>query len=74
MTPTPTLSETRQRLERTGQPHLLAFWETLDEARREWKERGVGEARLLARRGDDAVRLLMRRDVTLKVAYIYIYI
>ena len=35
MTPTPTLSETRQRLEHTGQPHLLAFWETLDEARRE---------------------------------------
>ena len=32
---TPTLAETRQRLERTGQQHLLAFWETLDDARRE---------------------------------------
>jgi UDP-N-acetylglucosamine/UDP-N-acetylgalactosamine diphosphorylase len=31
----PTLAETRQRLERTGQPQLLAFWETLDEARRD---------------------------------------
>jgi len=30
----PTLAETRQRLERTGQPQLLAFWESLDEARR----------------------------------------
>ncbi|MBU3683846.1 MAG: UDPGP type 1 family protein, partial [Phycisphaerales bacterium] len=35
MKPLPTLAETRQRLERTGQQHLLAFWETLDEARRE---------------------------------------
>ncbi len=30
----PTLAETRQRLERTGQAQLLAFWESLDEARR----------------------------------------
>jgi UDP-N-acetylglucosamine/UDP-N-acetylgalactosamine diphosphorylase len=30
----PTLAETRQRLERTGQGHLLAFWDRLDEAQR----------------------------------------
>ena len=30
----PTLAETRQRLERTGQMHLLAFWDSLDEPRR----------------------------------------
>jgi UDP-N-acetylglucosamine/UDP-N-acetylgalactosamine diphosphorylase len=30
----PTLAETRQRLERTGQAQLLAFWESLDEDRR----------------------------------------
>ncbi len=30
----PTLNETRQRLERTGQQHLLAFWDSLDEAKR----------------------------------------
>ncbi|MBL9140842.1 MAG: UTP--glucose-1-phosphate uridylyltransferase [Phycisphaerae bacterium] len=29
-----TLNETKQRLERTGQAHLLAFWDTLDEKRR----------------------------------------
>jgi UDP-N-acetylglucosamine/UDP-N-acetylgalactosamine diphosphorylase len=29
-----TLDATRQRLERTGQDHLLAFWDTLDEPRR----------------------------------------
>lgn len=29
-----TLDATRQRLERTGQAHLLAFWDTLDEAKR----------------------------------------
>ena len=31
---TPTLAETKQRLERTGQEHLLAFWDSLDDARR----------------------------------------
>ena len=31
---TPTLNETRQRLERTGQQHLLAFWDRLDDAHR----------------------------------------
>ena len=30
----PTLADTRQRLERTGQRHLLAFWDRLDEAQR----------------------------------------
>lgn len=35
MPTTPTLAETKQRLERTGQQHLLAFWDTLDDARRE---------------------------------------
>ena len=30
----PTLNETRQRLERTGQQHLLVFWDSLDEAKR----------------------------------------
>ena len=34
MSNTPTLAETRQRLERTGQQHLLAFWDGLDEPRR----------------------------------------
>jgi UDP-N-acetylglucosamine/UDP-N-acetylgalactosamine diphosphorylase len=34
MSNTPTLAETRQRLERTGQQHLLAFWDRLDEPRR----------------------------------------
>ncbi|MFM1935525.1 MAG: hypothetical protein RI990_484 [Planctomycetota bacterium] len=29
------LAETKQRLERTGQAHLLAFWETLDAPQRE---------------------------------------
>lgn len=29
-----TYDETKQRLERTGQAHLLAFWDTLDEPRR----------------------------------------
>jgi len=35
MPTTPTLAETKQRLERTGQQHLLAFWDTLDDVRRE---------------------------------------
>lgn len=31
---TPSLNETKQRLERAGQMHLLAFWDRLDEKRR----------------------------------------
>ena len=35
MRTTPSVAETKQRLERTGQQHLLAFWDSLDESRRE---------------------------------------
>ncbi len=31
---TPTLNETKQRLERAGQTHLLAFWDRIDETQR----------------------------------------
>lgn len=33
----------------------------------EWKERGVGEVKLLKHRENGSVRILMRRDKTLKI-------
>ena len=33
----------------------------------EWKERGTGEVRLLAHKASKKIRLVMRRDKTLKV-------
>lgn len=34
---------------------------------KEWKERGTGDVRLLKHKGTSKVRLVMRRDKTLKV-------
>jgi UDP-N-acetylglucosamine/UDP-N-acetylgalactosamine diphosphorylase len=41
MRTTPSVAETKQRLERTGQQHLLAFWDSLDESRREALLEGI---------------------------------
>ena len=38
-----------------------------DRDSREWKERGTGDVRLLKHKDNKKIRLLMRRDKTLKV-------
>ncbi|KAG8895293.1 single stranded nucleic acid binding protein [Tulasnella sp. 403] len=50
---------------------MYGFWRAklfrFDSANSEWKERGTGEVRLLAHHETKKVRLVMRRDKTLKV-------
>ena len=38
-----------------------------DRESREWKERGTGDVRLLKHKDNNKIRLVMRRDKTLKV-------
>lgn len=47
--------------------HRRAKLFRFDKSNSEWKERGTGEVRLLQDRGSMLVRLVMRRDKTLKV-------
>ena len=58
----------------TYAPHSLTFVQRrraklfrFDKEAKEWKERGTGDVRLLSHKQSQKVRLVMRRDKTLKV-------
>lgn len=58
----PTLEE-----EETVLHHVRAKLYRHDKIDKEWKERGTGEAKLLYHENNNTVRILMRRDKTLKL-------
>ena len=51
----------------SGLLHSRAKLFRYDTEGREWKERGTGDVRLLKHKATNKVRLVMRRDKTLKV-------